>query len=375
MRASYYLNPQTPGPADDRRVIREVLAQVDLAERSGFSDVWLTEHHFTGYNVYSDPITIAAAISQRNPSLRIGFAVNVLPLAHPIRFVTRCNLLDQLTDGKLVVGVGPGNAPDEFAGYGVDIETRHERMLEFLDVCDRAWSANGDGFSYAGPHYRGEVRGRIIPAPVQRPRPHIAFASSDAGRLEEAGRRGWSLLLGPVEPEVLAPRMAHHLRGMHAAGLGEEERARALGDSSVLRQIYVAEEGEDWERTIADPIDVYVRKSAVANAGEAGEALSPLQFANWRERYMRGGWLVAGTADEVLERLTPLAQLGIANLLCWMNFGHMEDARIRASLERFVERVLPRLAAVEVDPALLPALVEQSAGSETDFARMWRGGS
>ncbi len=142
---------------------------------------------------------------------------------------------------------------------------------------------------------------------------------------------------------------------------------------SVLRQLYVAEEGEDWLRTIAEPIDVYVRKSAIANAGEAGGALSPSQFADWRDRYLRGGWLVAGTADEVVRRLEPLARLGIANLLCWMNFGHMENARIRASLERFVERVLPRLRELTPDPSLLPSLLEREVGSEADFARMWRG--
>ncbi len=359
-------------------MLAEVLGQVDLAERSGFSDVWITEHHFTGYNVYSDPITLAAALSQRNPSLRIGFAVNVVPLLHPVRFVTRCNLLDQLTSGKLVVGIGPGNAPDEFAGFGVDIDLRHERMAEFISVCERAWSAGPAGFAYDGPHYRGEVRGRIIPAPVQTPRPHIAFASSDPGRLEAAGRRGWSLLLGPVAPQVIAPRLAHYLRGLDAAagnGAAAGVRERALADMSVLRQIYVAEEGEDWRRTIADPIDVYVRKSAVANAGEAGEGLSPSRFSDWRDRYLSGGWLVAGTAREVAERLAPLAGLGIANLLCWMNFGHMEDALIRASLGRFVERVLPLIRDLEPDPELLPALLEDAGAGDTDFARMWRGGA
>ncbi len=354
-----------------------MLAQVDLAERRGFSDVWLTEHHFTGYNVYSDPITLAAAISQRNPSLRIGFAVNVVPLAHPVRFVTQMNLLDQLTNGNVVVGIGPGNAPDEFTGFGVDITTRHEQMLEFIDVCDNLWSASGDSITYGSHHYHGEVRGRIIPAPVQQSRPHVAFASSDPERLAMAGRRGWSLLLGPVEPEVIAPRLAHYLRGLDSAiadgELDEAGQARALGDMSVLRQLYVAEEGEDWLRTIAEPIDVYVRKSAIANAGEAGGALSPSQFADWRDRYLRGGWLVAGTADEVVRRLEPLARLGIANLLCWMNFGHMENARIRASLERFVERVLPRLRELTPDPSLLPSLLEREVGSEADFARMWRG--
>ena len=361
-------------------MLSEVLGQVDLAERSGFSDVWITEHHFTGYNVYSDPITLAAAISQRNPSLRIGFAVNVVPLAHPIRFVTRCNLLDQLTGGNVVIGLGPGNAPDEFAGYGVDINTRHERMLEFIGICERAWSEGGAGFTYSGSHYRGEVRGRIIPAPVQKPHPHIAFASSDPARLEMAGRRGWSLLLGPVAPEVIAPRFANYLRGLDGASLNGRTlpsavREHALADTSVLRQVYVSEEGEDWRQTIAGPIDAYVRKSAVANAGEAGEGLSPARFADWRDRYLNGDWLIAGSALEVAERLAPLARLGIENLLCWMNFGHMEDARVRASMGRFVDRVLPHLREMEADPALLPALLSGEDTRETDFARMWRGDS
>ncbi len=81
----------------------------------------------------------------------------------------------------------------------------------------------------------------------------------------------------------------------------------------------------------------------------------------------------AGTAEEVVERLTPLAQLGIQNLLCWMNFGHMEDERIRASLGRFVERVLPVLRDIEPDPGLLPALLGSGSAAPTDFARMWRG--
>ncbi len=125
MRFSFYLNPQTPGPDDDERVIDEVFGQLELAKSMGFTDTWITDHQFTGYNVFSDPITMAAAISQRVPGLRIGFAVAVVPLLHPVRFVTQCNLIDQLTKGNFVAGIGPGNSPDEFDGYGLDRELRH----------------------------------------------------------------------------------------------------------------------------------------------------------------------------------------------------------------------------------------------------------
>ncbi len=359
MRFSYYLNPQTPGPDDDRRVLYEVLGQVDRAEELGFSDVWLTEHHFTGYNTYSDALTLAAAISQRNPSLNIGFAVNVVPLMHPIRFVTQCNLLDQLTNGKVIVGIGPGNSPDEFAGYGVDVEARHEIMMEFLEVCDLAWDTpRDDGFEHHGKYWDIVVRGRIIPEPVQQPRPVIAYASSTPERLAMAGRRGWALLLGPQKPEILAARLHHYFEGMDEAALSDEQRALAWRNTSVLRQIYVAAPGEDWRVTIDDVIDTYVRKSARANSGI--DDLDLEDYERRRTQYMTGGWLHAGTAEEIFERLRPFAELGISNLMCWMAFGHNSDERILASLERFAQEVAPRLQEVEPDQHLLPQLVAAS---------------
>src|SRR3954471_23062554 len=110
MRFGLYLNPQTPGPEDDARVLDEVLGQVDLAADVGFDSVWLTEHHFTGYNVYSDPVILATAISQRR-KIDLGFSIAVAPFHHPIRFVTQCNILDNLSGGRLTIGIGPGNSP------------------------------------------------------------------------------------------------------------------------------------------------------------------------------------------------------------------------------------------------------------------------
>ena len=279
---------------------------------------------------------------------------------HPIRFVTRCNLLDQLTNGKLIVGIGPGNAPDEFAGYGVDVEARHEILREFLQVCDLAWDTppEAGGFEHHGKYWDLVVRGRIIPAPVQQPRPLIAYATATPERLVMAGRRGWALLLGPQKPEILAARLHHYFEGMDEVGLSEELRARAWQNTSVLRQVYVAAPGEDWLDTMHDVIDTYVRKSAHANSGI--DDLDAVDYDRRRTQYLSGGWLHAGTADEVFEMLRPFAELGISNLMCWMNFGHNSDERIRASLERFATEVAPRLREVEPDQHLLPQLVAAS---------------
>ena len=356
MDFSYYLNPQTPGPETDGKLIDEVLGQVDLAEKYGFTQVWLTEHHFTGYNVYSDPLIMAAAISQRNPSMTIGFAVNVVPFLHPVRFATQINLLDQLTKGKLIAGIGPGNGPIEFSGFGVDVQKRHEMMTEFVNVLEQAWnSEETGGFEYSGEYFQGNVSGRIIPSSIQKPM-RVAVASATPERLEWIGSKGWSLLLGPQHPEILAARMSHYFEGMEKAGLTPEQRARAWANTSVLRQVYVSEDDEDWRETLSDVIDTYVRKSALANTGI--DDLPKDQFETRKQGYLDGGWLHGGSADEIFERLRPFAEMGINNIMCWMNFGHMPDERIRAGMKRFAEQVIPRLNEVKVKPDILPELLK-----------------
>ena len=355
MHFDLHLSPQTPGPVD------EIFGQLEYAKSIGFTGTWLTDHQFSDYHVFSDPLTMAAAISQRVPGLRIGFAVAVVPLMHPLRFVTQCNLIDQLTKGNFVAGVGPGNSPVEFAGYGIDREVRHEIMQEFLEVCDLAWEPPGkDGFEFHGKHFDIEVSGRISPAPIQRPRPHMAVATHTPARLKEAGRRGSSLLLGIQDVEAVAAHLQSYLEGMDDAALGEEARVRAWKHTSIVRQIYIAADGENWMEELGDVLDTFVRKSMHANTGTAATEADVEQR---RKQHMEGNVMYAGTADEVFERLRPFAELGINNLMCWFNFGQMEDERIRASMTRFHEQVMPRLREITSQEGFSRSLIEKTSGT------------
>ncbi len=355
MRFGLYLDPQTPGPADDGRVIDEVLDLVDLCEAVGFENVWLTEHHFTGYNVYSDPMVLAGTIAHRNPRLQIGLSVAVVPLMHPIRFVTQCNLLDQLSHGRFTVGIGPGNSPDEYRGFGLDAADRHEMMEEFLNVVDKAWNAPEEGFSYEGPHWRGTVRGRIIPAPYQGRKPHVVYVSGTPERIEQAGRRGWSLLLGPQNPSIIAGRLHHYINGMNAGNFDEATRQRMWRDTGFVKHIYVAAPGEDWLDHIKPYLEVYARKSLLANTGI--DDLSKDDLDKRVEGYLRD-WLIAGTEEEIIERLKPFVQLGVGHMMCWFYFGHMPADLVRASLMRFAANIAPVLRDIKPDPDLLGRLIE-----------------
>lgn len=362
MRFGFYTNPQTPGPDADGGLIEEVLSQIELAEEIGFDDVWLTEHHFLEYNVYSDPLMFATAIAHRTKRLRIGFSLAVVPFHHPIRFVTQCNLLDQFTRGRFVLGVGPGNCPIEFEGYGHHSDERHAMMHEFMAVVEKAWESPPGGFTYSGKFYNGKVQGRIIPTAYQKPHPLVAWATLTTETFEMAGRKGYAWLIGPQGKYWLAPRLKAYFAALEESGLSEAHKANARSATGMNRHIYVAAPGEDWRKTLDPHIDVYVRKSALSNTGI--DNLPKEDFERRKDGFLKN-WLVAGTADEVVDQLRFLPEHGVGHLMCWLNWGHLPDRKIRDSMYRLAADVIPELRKIEFDPAQLDRTIAETPADAT----------
>src|SRR5471032_1708927 len=131
----------SPSPAEDAARIDQQIEQVCAAERLGFSDVWLTEHYFTGESVYSDSLMFAAALAMKTERIRIGFAVVQMPFHHPVRLAVQLALLDNLSKGRIDVGVGKGTVYNEyeFVGHGLRSDDSRARMEEAIEVLERAW--------------------------------------------------------------------------------------------------------------------------------------------------------------------------------------------------------------------------------------------
>jgi alkanesulfonate monooxygenase SsuD/methylene tetrahydromethanopterin reductase-like flavin-dependent oxidoreductase (luciferase family) len=147
-------------------IIRRELDQMVLSEQLGFDEVWLTEHHFIDYGLSVDPATLASAVASRTSKVRIGLAAAILPFHDPIRLAEQLALVDIISGGRLDVGVGRGNRPSEFAGYGVARVEGRERFDEAGQVMVRAWSeerVRDDGRCFQ----RGSVR--VIRKALQRP--------------------------------------------------------------------------------------------------------------------------------------------------------------------------------------------------------------
>src|SRR5438067_2809823 len=114
MRFGWLTLSLSPSPEEDAARIDQQIEQVCLAEQLGFGDVWLTEHYFTGESVYNDALLFAAAVAMRTEQIRIGFAVVQLPFHHPVRLAVQLALLDNLSKGRIDVGVGKGTIYNEY---------------------------------------------------------------------------------------------------------------------------------------------------------------------------------------------------------------------------------------------------------------------
>ena len=132
MKFSNFLFPESREPAQDERVIDEAIAEAKLTEQLGFDVVWLAEHHFDGICAYVDPLSFAAALATATSRIKIGFAVAQVSLHHPIRLAEQISLLDNITKGRIIAGLGRGTAYNiyDYQGYDIPAEQAQERFEE-----------------------------------------------------------------------------------------------------------------------------------------------------------------------------------------------------------------------------------------------------
>ncbi len=250
MRFGWLTLGHSPSADADHAAIHEQVAQACFAETAGFDGIWLTEHNFTGESVYCDPIPFASVVAARTSRIRIGFAVIQLALRHPIRLATQLALLDNLSDGRLDIGVGHGTNYNEyeFVGYGLRSHDSRERMEETLDVLVRAWTEaplvhHGKFYDLSVPALR--------PRPRQRPHPPIWRAVSSAGSVRECGRLGVPILLPRLPIARLPERLALYDAGLAESGLDPAIQRQRREQAAVWRWVYVAESQRQAETELA----------------------------------------------------------------------------------------------------------------------------
>src|SRR6202163_4129289 len=144
--------PCSPGQSPVQRY-RDTLDQAVHAEALGFDSVWPVEQHFNAnLSILPSPLLMLAAIAERTRTLRLGIAIILLPLSHPIRVAEEIATLDVLSNGRVEFGIGRGSIPTHFAGFGVPQAESRDRFVEALEVIIQAWTK--ERVSYDGRFFK-----------------------------------------------------------------------------------------------------------------------------------------------------------------------------------------------------------------------------
>jgi alkanesulfonate monooxygenase SsuD/methylene tetrahydromethanopterin reductase-like flavin-dependent oxidoreductase (luciferase family) len=164
----------------------ETLEFIAWSESVGFEGAWVPEHHGADDGYAPSPMVALAAIAARTKTMKLGSAIALAPLYHPVRFAEECAVLDVLSNGRLEMAVAVGYRRSEADAFGVDFSTRGRRTDEFLEIVRRLWG--GESFSYEGKHFALK-NASIAPTPIRGHIPLYVGGFTDKA-LERAARYG-----------------------------------------------------------------------------------------------------------------------------------------------------------------------------------------
>lgn len=324
----------------------ESFERIEAAEQGGVDAVWLAEIHFApDRSVLAAPMTIAAGIAGRTSRIKIGTAVQILPLVNPLRIAEDAATVDQISRGRLIFGVGRSGFPRSYQAYGVPYAESKDRFNEALDVIRLAWTE--PTFSYEGK-YHSYHDVRFSPKPYQKPLPPIRVAATSPDTFPTIGGEGYPIFVGVRQGSFseLVPHIQAYRAAYRAAGHPGE------GQVFIRVPVYVAETEEravsDSEESIMHFLHRQARQQAeAATMAGVSDVARRMAISQRLETYtyedaVRDKVLV-GSSGKVTARLKEIqAELGLDGILAELNSGGLiPRERVLNSLRLFCNEVMP----------------------------------
>jgi luciferase family oxidoreductase group 1 len=340
MNFGTFLLMQSPSARSSQEIYARAVEIAQAAEGLGFNNVWLAEHHFSTYGYLSRPVQLASYLAGRTSRLRVGTAVIVVPLHHPLVVAEEIATLALLAPGRIDIGLGRGYQHYEFERFGLELESGRARWEESVDIILRALA--GGPFSYEGKLFRIPET-TIFPA-LEGPRPPIWITAQSPDSVEAAVRRGFNVLTGgfgvPVE------RMAE-FRRLFDRTVAEVKPAKPLA-VGVQRAVYVTDSAAD-ARAAAEEARWNMRVTLSLRNHyervEAGQAVAVPAPTEPDVDDLLDRFLVIGTPETCVRQIERLRrEVGITHFNCSFWFGDLAQARVLRSMELFAREVMPAFA-------------------------------
>lgn len=336
------------GKIPQKQVFDEVLEEIGYAEELGFDSVWLPEHHFATPGLLGNPLTLAAAIGQRTRRIKIGIAAIVLPFQHPLRTAEDAALVDVLSNGRLLLGVGRGWQVPEFQAFQIDQTKSRAMFVEALEVIMRAWTE--DGFSHNGQFWRFKDV-TIFPKPVQQPHPPIYWTVVTPGSYELAGRMGYPIIRSL---NFVSLNTVEEGTRLYEAQLKQADKKLADFDLPLTIKVYVAPTDKEAERDAAPNAKWFYRALSNFLPGAPGRPRPEAGYEQYPDNPAKVAALAAdnlwewgacyGSPERVIESMRAYSDRTFTNhWLAWMRIGELEHRKVMRSMELFAKRVMPEL--------------------------------
>ena len=344
MKFSDFLFPESRDPLRDGLVLDETLREARLADELGVDALWLAEHHFDGICAYVDPVSFAAALAMATKQCKIGFAVVQTSLHHPIRLAEQLSLIDNLSKGRLIVGLGRGTAYNiyDYQGYGFDHREAQERFEEAEAVMLQAWTRKA--FEHHGRHFDLKVAG-LRPAPYSKPHPFLIRAASGEASMVELARRGVPFLMNVQTLEVTRHRLDLYRKTMREAGYDEAAIAGNLEQCWIWRNVSVAETDAEAERIAVPAFHAMQQHRAALRDRiyrEQGVRIEvPVPTLGAPARVDPRHALICGSPATVAEAFAEIDKIGVGGVIMQFRLGPMAHADAARSLALFMREVAP----------------------------------
>lgn len=319
--SDYYVD----GPTDPHGFIMEQIELAQTAEDLGYYGYFNAEHHFHEYGLIPDPAVLFGAVAMKTSKLMIGPAVSLLTFLHPLRAAEQWAMVDQMSKGRLMLGVGSGYLMHEFEGFSMSPAQKRERFDETMEIMEMALT--GKRFSHDGQFYSFKnVRLNITPYKGRKLELVVAILTEIASYY--LGKRGYGIMTIPYATvemvDDLKPIYDNYRKGWN------ENSKSGSGNIMAAVHVHVGDKPAEDDNIARKHMEKYVNSRLYARHAPYEECL-------------RRGVIATGTPDEVTASLQRLINTGVDHLMMLFNYGAMPIAEVQKSMELMQKEVLPRL--------------------------------
>ncbi|MGH8764871.1 MAG: LLM class flavin-dependent oxidoreductase [Burkholderiales bacterium] len=302
----------------------QLMGQCQLAEALDYDTFFCAEHHFHEYGVVPDPAVMLSAIAQRTRRIRLGTAISILTFHDPRRIAETYSMLDMMSGGRLVFGVGSGYLSHEFAGYDSDPKEKRDRFNENLDIVQRLM--RGETLSYQGKFSKSEkVVLNVLPHQGRVPPIYVAVLAREAAY--HVGKQKNCIFTVPYASckdfDDIGLMLDEYRKGRAEAGMPADD-----DDHVFTLHTYVARTDEEAKAQCKDAYDLYVDTRLYAKK-------------HVYEDIIANGICLFGSVETVAGKMCRLHEMGIRHVATMHNFGAQPASLVERSMTLFAREVMP----------------------------------